>query len=317
MILWLDDPATTTQRAGGKGGGLAELTRAGFPVPPGFVIDTQGYERFSQQNELGAMADAVLTTPDLRVPAVARQAVAAIQERLLNATLPVDLKAAIGAAYADLRGRGVSVVAARSSALSEDAASASSAGLYETCLNLRDEAALREGVLACYRSLWSARAVQYRAIKGLESRRDAMAVVVMQLVPATVAGVAFTAHPISGDRDQIFINASWGLGEAVVSGEVTPDSFTLARADLRVMSREIYEKQLEFVPDPTGASGTVRRPVTGGRAQEPALADDQLRELGALCRAIAEHFGQPMDIEWAFAAEQLMILQARPITRLS
>jgi rifampicin phosphotransferase len=141
-------------------------------------------------------------------------------------------------------------------------------------------------------------------------------VVIMALVPADVAGVAFTANPITGSGDQIVVNASWGLGEIVVSGRVTPDSFVLDKESLTPVERDVFPKEVEIVPDPAGGSGVVSRPVEGGRAMTPALTEPQLRELGALCLAVERHYERPMDIEWAFAANRLSLLQARPITAL-
>ena len=317
MIVWLDAPDAAEQRTGGKGASLIELHRGGFPVPPGFVITTHGYTRFVEANDLQPAIDDLLVTPDLRVPKVAREACAALAARLETATLPPDLRTGVAAGYDELRRRGFEVVAVRSSALSEDAAGASSAGLYETFLNLRDVDAVLEGVRRCYASLWTQRAVQYRAFKGLDSREEAMAVVVMALVPADAAGVAFTANPISGDRNQIVVNASWGLGESVVSGRVTPDSFVLDKASLAVVSREVFAKETEIVPAPSGGSGTVQRPVSGARAATPSLDDPELRRLGELCLAVEGRYGRPMDVEWAIANRALYVLQARPITGLA
>jgi pyruvate,water dikinase len=237
-----------------------------------------------------------------------------LSDLLERAALPDDLDTAIDRAYGELCGRGISRVAARSSALSEDGATASSAGLYETYLNLGDLAAVTDSVRRCYASLWSHRAVQYRAFKRLNSTAEAMAVVVMALVPAEVAGVAFTANPITADRGQILINASWGLGEAVVSGRVTPDTFVLDKRSGAVVSREIAAKELEIVAGPEGESGTVTRVVDRERAAAPSLSVEQAARLGEICRAVEEQYGRPMDIEWAFAGGELYVLQARPIT---
>jgi pyruvate,water dikinase len=317
VIAWFDAPDAAQHRTGGKGASLIALQRGGFPVPPGFVIAAEGYEQFIAHNGLRAAIDDTLAIPDLRLPRVAREACAALEERLATSSLPADLVADVTAAYGSLRARGAGVVAARSSALSEDGATASSAGLYESYLNLRDADAVLEGLRRCYASLWTARAVQYRAFKRLTNQQEAMAVVVMALVPATRSGVAFTANPVTGDRDQIVVNASWGLGESVVSGRVTPDSFVLSAATLAVIEREIHEKETEFVPDPSGDSGTVQRAIDPARARAPALSEQDLQAVGGLCRSIAHHFGRPMDVEWAFADDALYVLQARPITSIS
>jgi pyruvate,water dikinase len=240
----------------------------------------------------------------------------ALAPHIERSRLPESLVAEIRDAYRELQSRARSdlVVAVRSSARSEDASTASSAGLYETYLNLRDEAAVLDGVLRCYRSLWSHRAVQYRAFKRIDSAREAMAVVVMEMVPSEVSGVAFTVNALTGDRDQITVNASWGLGEAIVSGRVTPDQFILQKPSLTVLSRAIYPKEIQISPDPSGASGTVQQDVPPARATAPALDDAQLHALGELCLRIETQYGRPMDIEWAFARGELYVLQARPVT---
>ena len=317
VIVWFDAPDAAERRTGGKGLSLIALRRGGFPVPPGFVVAADGYERFVAHNELNGVIATVLATPDLRLPKVAREACSALDERLATSTVPAELVGEVTAAYDELRRRSVDVVAVRSSALSEDGAAASSAGLYESYLNLRDARAVVDALRRCYASLWAPRAVQYRAFKNLSSRDEAMAVVVMALIPAVCSGVAFTANPVTGDRGQIVINASWGLGEAVVSGRVTPDSFVLDSATLAVVGREIYEKEIEIVPDPSGGSGTIQRAVDAGRAHTPALSDAGLRSLGALCRSIEQFYGRPMDVEWALTGDALYVLQARPVTGLT
>ena len=315
-IVWLDAPEASTRQTGGKGASLAALNGYGFPVPPGFVITAEGYQRFVDANGLRPPIERLLATPELRLPKVARDAVVALARQLEGATLPPELTAEVYAAYEDLRRRGGEVVAVRSSALSEDAANASSAGLYETYLNLRTPEAVLDAVRRCYASLWTQRAVQYRAFKGLDGRAEAMAVVVMALVSAETAGVAFTANPITGDRDQILINASWGLGEAVVSGRVTPDSFVLDKQTLAVVSREVFPKEVEIVPAPDGASGIIQRAVADDRATVATLSDVDLRAIGDICRRIEGCFGRPMDIEWAISRDSLYVLQARPVTGL-
>lgn len=317
-IVWLDDRNGALEQLGGKGASLAALYRGGFNVPPGFCVTAPGYHRFIEHNHLAGPITQLLATPDLKQPKVARSASAALAPLLDQATLPPALVAQIDDAYrwlCTIVGDGVAVVA-RSSALSEDAAGASSAGLYDTYLNLRDEQAVLTSVLRCYRSLWTFRAVQYRAFVGLDSAAEAMAVVVMQLVQSEVSGVAFTVNPLTGDRNQIMINASWGLGEAIVSGRVTPDQFLLDKASLAIVTREIYPKEVEVRPDPGGGSGTVDLAVSAERAATPALAEAAVQELGALCVRIERQYDRPVDIEWAYAGGKLYVLQARPVTAL-
>ncbi len=319
FIGWIEGSDMEAEALGGKGASLVTLRRAGFPVPPGFCVLAAGYRRFVQANELQPLLERLVETPDLRLPKVAREACAPLTERLTAATLPDDLAEAISVAYRELRARcaGDLVAAARSSALSEDATVASSAGVYETYLNLRDEAAVLNAVLRCYRSLWAPRAVQYRAFRGTNSAHEAMAVVVMQMIDADVSGVAFTVNPLTGDRGQIAVNASWGLGETIVSGRVTPDQFLVDKASLAVLQREIAAKEVETRPHPGGESGTVEVAVPAARTLAPALTDAQLRELAHTCLRIEAHYGHPVDVEWAFAGGRLYILQARPVTGLA
>jgi len=282
------------------------------------VIDASGYMRWRDHAALAPAIATLLATPDLRLPKIAREACAPLTAAMNAATLPADLQSEILAAYSGLQQRGgkAAVVAVRSSALSEDGAGASSAGLYETFLNLRNADAVLDAVRRCYCSLWSARAVQYRAFKGIDSSAEAMAVVVMELAPAEVSGVAFTANPLTGSRDEIVINASWGLGEAIVSGRVTPDNYVLCKADLAVIGRDVYAKDLMILPDPAGGSGTVSATVQGERATTAALGDEQLIALGRICLAIEACYGSPQDIEWAYGGGSWSVLQSRPITGL-
>ncbi|MBI2761656.1 MAG: PEP/pyruvate-binding domain-containing protein [Chloroflexi bacterium] len=319
FVLWLDDPAVIASALGGKGASLARLYGAGFRVPAGFCVAASAYRAFVEHNALAEAIHAAISLPDLAIPKAAREAAALLSPPIERASLPASLEEAVRDAYGRLMQRcGVrAVVAVRSSALSEDAAGASSAGLYETYLNLRDIDAVLDGILRCYRSLWTARAIQYRAYKHIDSSREAMAVVVMQMVDSDVAGVAFTANPLTGDRSQTMINASWGLGEAIVSGRVTPDQFVLQKGSLSIVSHEVYAKEFEVRPDPEGGSGTVTINVPSERANAPALSRDALAELGRVCERIEDHYGLPMDIEWAFAGGELYVLQARPVTGLS
>lgn len=317
-IHGIDDEQIDPLALGGKGASLWRLARAGFPVPAGFVIGADGYRRWLDAAALAPRIATLLATPDLRLPKIAREACAALLAAAHEAQLPNDLGDEILSAYADLRrkrGAGV-VVAVRSSALSEDGAGASSAGLYETYLNVRDADAMLAAVQRCYCSLWAVRAVQYRAFKGIESSAEAMAVVVMEMAPAEVAGVAFTANPISGSRDEIVINASWGLGEAIVSGRVTPDNYTVRKSDLAVIGRDLFAKELMILPDPAGNSGTISIVVPAKRAAAPTLDDVRLGELARLCLAIEQHYGSPQDIEWTLSDGAWYVLQSRPITGL-
>lgn len=281
--------------AGGKGANLGELVRAGFPVPDGFVVTTAAYDRFVTDNDLGSRVTELAQSADST----------AIRALFDQAALPSDLAGALDAAYASLGGP----VAVRSSATAEDLPGASFAGQQETFLNVIGADAVRAAVIRCWASLWTERAVAYRAQLGAVQGLS-MAVVVQRLVPAEVAGVLFTADPSTGRRDDIVITAAWGLGEAVVGGAVETDEYVV-RGD-SVESR-IAAKSVMTVMT---ASGTAQAETPADQRRRRTLTDDQARELAALGRRVAEHFGAPQDIEWVLAGGGFQLVQARPITAL-
>jgi pyruvate,water dikinase len=226
--------------------------------------------------------------------------------------VPGDIAAAIGQAYAAL-GQGDLPVAVRSSATAEDLPEMSFAGQQETYLNIRGEAPVLDAVKRCWASLWTARAIGYRARHGIAPADVSLAVVVQELVPADAAGILFTANPLTGARDQAMINAAWGLGEAIVSGQVTPDTIVVSKADGAIVAQEISAKELMTVRD---LDGTREQPVPADRRAQPALSPAQAAELARIGTRIEQLYGQPMDIEWALHAGRIAIVQARPITAL-
>ena len=300
-------------RAGGKGANLGELLAAGFPVPPGFCVTTAAYRRAVEGAGLTGALDEALRGVHVDDPGSAEVAATRAGALFGDLSLPNDLAEAIVAAY---RALGAPPVAVRSSATAEDLPGASFAGQQATSLNIRGEDELLEAVRLCWASLWSARAIVYRQRQGFSQDRSAVAVVVQRLVTAEVAGVLFTANPVSGARDEIVINAVRGLGEAVVGGMATPDSFTLDREALAVRERQTGRQEVETIP--LAEHGTTERPLDPGLATRPTLDDAQLSRLAEMCLRIEQHFGGPQDIEWAYAADddRFWILQARPITNL-
>ena len=311
--MWLNDPGAPERRIGGKGGSLARLSGMGFPVPPGFVVAADAYEAFAQAHDLASLT-APLADLEARTPMAAiRAALAPTAERLAGASLSEATRSAIAGAVAELEGRTGpdATFAVRSSSLNEDSAGSSFAGLYESYLNLRGEDAILGAVLDCYRCLWQDRAVHYRTFRRVDHAGEAMAVVVMQVVRARSSGVAFTKNPMTGATDEVLINASWGLGEAVVSGYVTPDSFIVGpNGEMR--ERAISEKH-EQVRLAEGS--TERAPVAPELVAEPSLGDQQVQEVVETAQAVAREYGQPIDIEFAYDDSGTMfLLQARPIT---
>jgi len=316
-VLPLSDPQATLEVVGGKGMSLARLARAGLPVPDGFHVTTEGYRYFVQVNDLQSQIMAILDMVDSGLPAELERASAAIGECFARAGIPAELQEAILSGYAALSGPGESTtgrpVAVRSSATAEDLPGASFAGQQEPYLNIRGQAALLQAVKDCWASLWTARAIAYRARQAIAPETVALAVVVQELVMADAAGVMFTANPIQGQRDQVVINAAWGLGEAIVSGAVTPDTIIVSRAAGKVIERQVAEKTAMTVLTESG----VREAQAPARLRRKAvLSDAQALQLAHYGQQIEMLYEIPMDIEWTLARGQFAIVQARPVTSL-
>ncbi|MFI9593149.1 PEP/pyruvate-binding domain-containing protein [Nonomuraea sp. NPDC052265] len=290
-VIPLDDEAAADLgTAGGKGASLARLARAGLPVPGGFVVTTEAYRSF-----VSAFGDEVAASGDPGALFAAHE-------------IPAGLATLIKAAHAAL-GDDVAV-AVRSSATAEDLPELSFAGQQDTFLNIRADGLL-EAVRRCWASLWNPRAVAYRERNGVPHDDVALAVVVQELVDADAAGIMFTADPVTGARDEIVVNASWGLGEAVVGGQVTPDTITLSGG--RVTGSRVADKTVMTVRT---ASGTREEPVPEELRRRPVLDPPQAVELAALGERVQALYGMPMDVEWARRDGTFAILQARPITNL-
>jgi phosphohistidine swiveling domain-containing protein len=296
---------------GGKGMVLRDLASAGFPVPPGFLIPTTAYRRFIAANAVQATIDAALRDLDVAVPASLERAAQTIRQAFHAAAIPAEIEEAIRAAYAAL---GEPAVAVRSSATAEDLPDLSFAGQQETFLNVRGANRLLASMRDCWASLWSARAIGYRQQMGVGQDDVAMAVVVQRMVPSEVAGVLFTANPATGNRDEMIVEATAGLGEALVAGEVTPELYRLDRQSPGVT--ELIPAQQK--PDGEAPESAVGTSSADGRVRgERLLSDPLLRDLAELGQRVEAHFGgTPQDIEWAAAGGAVWLLQARPITTL-
>ena len=298
--------------AGGKGVGLAGLVQAGLPVPPGFVLNTAAYADFVDANRLQAGIRELAALSPLAAPQDYEDASNRIRALFAGGTMPAAIAAELGAAYR-LLGDGDAAVAVRSSATAEDLPSASFAGQQETYLNVVGAQALAAAVTDCWASLWTARAMAYRAREGIGPDAVRLAVVVQRMIEAEAAGVMFTANPANGRRDQIVISAAWGLGESVVGGTVTTDDVVVKAGSGRVLSRRTADKEVMTV---FADHGTREQPVPASRRREPVLDDQAAAELAGYGTRIADRFGAPQDIEWARAGGEFFILQSRPITAL-
>jgi pyruvate, water dikinase len=314
-ISWFAD-ITLADRAtvGGKGGSLGELTRANIAVPPGFVVATHGFERFfaelEKENSIRSRVQALRHDDLEEIRSLSEQ----VRARFECAPLPEDVCTDIEAAHAELCGSNLCwPLAVRSSATAEDSEDASFAGLQDTYLWVGGAEATLKYVRSCWASLYSVPSISYRRKHGIPETGVAIAVVVQKMVDARSAGVMFTRSPVTGDRSVIAIEATWGLGSAVMSGDVTPDRFVIAKITGEISVREISDKFIQHVPAESGGIKEVETPEELRRA--PSISDRELTALAEIGRKVERHYGRPQDIEWAIDRwGEILLLQSRPET---
>jgi len=300
---------------GGKGGSLGELERAGIPVPPGFVVRTGAFEQMLEQLErTGPLRKQVeaLDPDDYHAIHVCSDA---LRARFEQTPLPADVRGDIEAAYAQLWGDGATrPVAVRSSATTEDADDASFAGLQDTYLWITSRERMLAAVRSCWASLYSVESISYRLRRGIAEQAVAMAVVVQRMVDARCSGVMFTRSPITGDRSVIAIEGAWGLGSAVVGGEVTPDRWVVNKITGEIAARDVSDKTVQHVPAAEGGVAAVAVPEELRRT--PCLSDEQLKALRQVARQVERHYGRAQDIEWAVDRhdDRILLLQSRAET---
>ncbi len=303
---------------GGKSANLGELLAAEIPVPPGFAISTEAFHAFVRDAGLeDRVSSALAGVSPGDVDAIGR-ASRAISEAMRFAPVPAAVREQIAEHYASL-GEDSPPVAVRSSAVGEDSQDATFAGQQETYLWVRGTEHVCDAVRDCWVSLYSPPAISYRARLGESERAPAMGVTVQLMVDAEVSGVMFTCNPVSGDPSMVAINASWGLGLAVVGGEVTPDDFLVSKVTREVVREHIHCKDVQYVPDRDG-KGAVRVAVDGGRREARSLEQADLERLVDVARRIERYFGCRQDIEWALPrgeTEQVFIVQTRPVTAVT
>jgi len=311
LVLRFDQiDATMLGTVGGKAANLGEMARAGLPVPPGVCVTTEAYRAVagSALDEVLEALGGVAAGDVAALTALAGRARAA----LLAADVPAAVRGAVRAAYETLGAR--APVAVRSSATAEDLPSASFAGQQDTYLNVVGAPAVLDAVTRCWASLWTDRAVVYRATNGIDHRTVRIAVVIQRMVDAEVAGVMFTCNPVSGDPSVVAVNASWGLGLGVVGGEVTPDEYLVSKVTGEVVRRAVSAKHVEYRADPSG-HGTVCVPVDEARQSEPCLDEERLAALADVARRVQKYFGSHQAVEWALAQDgDLFVVQSRPVT---
>lgn len=311
MIKFFSDlTKSDTEIAGGKGASLGEMTQAGIPVPPGYVVLTEAFERFLDETNLNPEIEAQLETVNHLEMETIERASEAIRSLILNAKMPDDIRQEILAAYQKLK---ADFVAVRSSATAEDGSSASWAGELDSFLNTTEKTLL-ENVQRCWASLFTTRAIFYRFEKGFQHGKVSVAVVVQKMVNSEVSGIAFSVHPVTEDPNQLIIEAGWGLGEAIVSGSITPDNFVINKTDWSLIDSYISQQEKKLIKKQSGGNEWVDVAETKQEIQK--LADDKVQKLARLVVKIEKHYGFPCDIEWAMENDELYIVQSRPITTL-
>ena len=312
-ILWLEEiRKEDIASVGGKGASLGEMASIGLPVPPAFVVTAQAFRRFLVETGLDQKIFKVSENIDVENNAVLEKAADTIKALVVKAKMPAAIKEDIRASYKKMAQKDL-IVAVRSSATAEDLPDASFAGQQETYLNIKGETALLAAVQNCWASLYGARAIYYRAKQGFEEHTVNIAVVVQQLVHSEKAGVMFTSHPISGEPLTI-IEGSWGLGEAVVSGSVSPDHYVFDQRTESIVEVNLANKKVEIIPD--GSHGTKLVPVDPARQDARVLPDEELSKLAMYGKIAENHYGVPQDVEWGIVAGTIYILQSRPITTI-
>lgn len=302
--------------AGGKGANLGELYHSGLPVPPGFVVTTAAYHHFVEVNALQEWIITLAAQTQIGQSQAYETVANQIRDLFMTGAMPNELEETIRAAYDKLVvGDSQPAVAVRSSATAEDLPQASFAGQQETFLNICGADALLSAIKECWASLWTTRAMAYRHQIGIDHGSVGMAVVVQTMVSADVSGVLFTANPTTGARDEMVVNASFGLGEAIVSGAVTPDTYVLDRVDMTVKETTLGTKEVMIVA--ADGQRTTTQSVPAPQRNTLALSEPMLKEVATLGEQVEQLFnGVPQDIEWAVADGQCWLLQARPITNL-
>ncbi len=308
---------TSVSAAGGKGANLGELIRAGFPVPPGFVITTAGYDFFMKANPLEPLVAELLVKTNSGQQESVRATSDALREAFERAHVPEELALEIAIARGDLD---CGSVAVRSSATLEDLPGSTFAGQQETFLNVTGKDRLLKAIKECWASLWSERAISYRFHNKADQGSVKIAVVVQALIDADVSGVMFTADPVTSDRDSMVIDANPGLGEAVVGGLVTPDHYEVEKRTNRITAARPGNREMVIVPEKGGGVKRITGPSAENRLQ--ALGNEEIRRLAQIGKRIERHYGIPQDIEWCWIANgrakgRFFILQARPMTALA
>jgi len=309
--------------AGGKGASLGEMSRAGLPVPPGFVVLADAFDRFLKETDLEVEIASVLKKVNYKDINSVDKASNVIRDLIHDQAMPADIKKEVLTEFKKLKAgphprsllskEREFFVAVRSSATAEDSSVASWAGELETYLDTTEKN-LFENARKCWSSLFTPRAIFYRREKKMLKTKVSVAVVVQQMIESEVSGIAFTVHPVTRDKNQMIIEAGWGLGEAIVSGQVTPDAYVIDKRDLSIMDINIAKQEMMIIRKVGGGIKHTAVPKT--KQEKQKFNGKQIIELAKICASIEKHYKKPQDIEWAMAKGKFYITQSRPITTL-
>jgi len=324
FILWFEElNKNDIPLVGGKNANLGEMLNAQIPVPPGFAITAYAYNYFITKTGIAEKIYKIIkdTVKDVNNPAEYQEASRKIRKLIESTKMPKEIEKEIQNAYKTLSQKTKQTnafVAVRSSATAEDLPDASFAGQQETYLNVRGTKELLEKTVKCWSSLFTPRAIFYRTEKGFKHENVLISVGVQKMVNSKSAGVMFTINPVTGQQDQITIEGNWGLGEAVVSGSVTPDHFEVDKNTLKITAKNINKKTIEYIRDPKTGK-TIHAKVPADRQDAPCITDEEITKLAELAKRIEQHYGKSQDIEWAIDRnmkfpENVFIVQSRPET---
>ncbi len=297
---------------GGKGANLGEMTQAGFPVPPGFVITADAYRLMIEENHLQDKIKAVLKDIDVEDSRQLNHASKMVEDMIEKARVPKELEEQIFAAYDKLGSD--TYVAVRSSATAEDLPEASFAGQQETYLNVKGDASLIVHIRKAWASLFEARAIYYRTQQGFDHFKVALAIPVQRMVQADVAGIMFTINPVTNDKHHIIIEAIWGLGENIVQGAITPDHYEVAKTDMTIHDVQITDQTIEMVKKD---GKTFDAKVPASRIHKRKLSDEMVIKIAKYGKKLQQHYFFPQDSEWAIENGEFFIVQTRPITTIA
>lgn len=287
------------------------MTQSGIPVPSGFVILAATFDQFLEKTDTTNQIEEILKYVDPKISESVEDASRKIQALISNASMPQDITLEIESGFKDLNAE---YVAVRSSATAEDSASAAWAGQLESFLNTT-ESDMLQNVKQCWASLFTPRAIFYRFENKLDRQKISVAVVVQKMIQSEVSGISFSVHPVTQDRNQLIIEACFGLGEAIVSGSITPDSYIVQKEPLQILDKTVILQKRNIVRGANGDNAWINIPEEQGKKQK--LTEGQILELATIIVRIEEHYGFPCDVEWALEKGVFHILQSRPITTLT